>query len=135
VIGETLDRARRSYFWNVCRIALTAEALELRGGDAMDPAKRRVIRRMRRLGRPPEPTLWLAFRSLRRLVGLNETRYYEWSLIAGIAWRRLTALSIRLRPGPGRLINRSDPFFATGAPGEPTVEDSTRHRIGSFLER
>lgn len=90
---------QRSYETNVRRIALIAETLEARAAGRMESRKSRAVRRVERLGRPPEPTAWLALRSLRRLWGRNETMGIELSLFAAIWWRRLAAARARLAGG------------------------------------
>lgn len=90
------EHARRSYEGNVRRIALMAAEIEARAGGAMAPRKARAVRRVARLGRFPEPTAWLALRSLRRLAGRNETLGVELSLWAAIWWHRLAALRNRI---------------------------------------
>jgi hypothetical protein len=92
---------RRSYEDNVCRIGAMARTLEQRAGETMTPAKARAVRRLARLGEPPEPAAWLALRSLRRLTGRNETMGIELSLLAAIWTRRLAATRVRLRRRAG----------------------------------
>jgi glycosyltransferase involved in cell wall biosynthesis len=87
---------QRSYETNLRRIALSAQTLEARAPGRMAPDKARAVRRVARLGRPPEPAAWLALRSSRRLLGRNETMGIELSLFAAIWWRRLAAARARL---------------------------------------
>jgi glycosyltransferase involved in cell wall biosynthesis len=89
--------AQRSYETNVRRIALSAQTIEERAGGTLEPRKARAVRRVARLGRPPEPAAWLALRSLRPLVGRNETLGIELSLLTAVIWRRLAAARERLR--------------------------------------
>ena len=72
----------------------------------MTPDKARAVRRLARLGQPPEPAAWLALRSLRALQpARNETMGIELSLAAAIWWRRLHALGAGCRrPGRGGLV-------------------------------
>jgi len=99
--GGTLRRAsehgRRSYEENVRRIGLAARTIEARAGGTLEPDKARTVRRVARLGQPPEPAAWLALRSLRRFSGRNETMGIELSLLAAIWRRRLAAARARLR--------------------------------------
>jgi glycosyltransferase involved in cell wall biosynthesis len=81
---------RRSYEQNVERIGLAARTIEQRAGAGLAPDKARTLRRVARLGRPPEPGTWLALRSLRRFAGHDETKGIELSLLAAIWWRRLS---------------------------------------------
>lgn len=98
---------QRSYETNLRRIALTAQTLEARAAGRMEPPKARAVRRVARLGRPPEPATWLALRSLRRVLGRNETMGVELSLFAAIWSRRLAATRARLR-GSGGAVSRSE---------------------------
>lgn len=91
---------QRSYETNLRRIALTAQTLEARTQGRVEPDKARTLRRLARLGQPPEPATWLALRSLRRLFGHNETMGIELSLFAAIWWRRLAAARARLAGSP-----------------------------------
>ena len=72
------------------RIAAFAEALELRLGERIRPGRRRVIRRLIEAETSATATAWLAARSLRPLVGRDETHGNERHLVAGLLWRRLT---------------------------------------------
>jgi glycosyltransferase involved in cell wall biosynthesis len=89
-------RGERSYEDNVRRIGLSARTLEQRLGGRMTAAKARAVRRLARLGQPPEPAAWLALRSLRRFRGRNETMGTELSLAAAIWWRRLHSIGALL---------------------------------------
>lgn len=90
-LGAIAAHGRRSYEENVRRIGLAAAAIEARCGDRLAPDKARTVRRVARLGNPPEPGAWLALRSLRRLAGHDETKGIELSLLAAIWWRRLAS--------------------------------------------
>ncbi len=87
---------RRSYEDNVLRIAGNAAAIEARAGSGLAPGKARAVHRVARLGRPPEPTAWLALRYLRRFAGHDETNGIEASLFAAIWWHRLAAVRAAL---------------------------------------
>jgi len=104
--GEDLRRiaahGRRSYEANLCRIALAAQTIEARAGASLRGSKARAVRRVAHLDRAPEPVAWLAFRSLRRFAGHNETMGIELSLLTAIVWRRLTRARAWLRRRAGR---------------------------------
>jgi glycosyltransferase involved in cell wall biosynthesis len=87
-LGRIRAHAERSYEDNVRRIALAAQEIEARAGSRMEPRKARAARRLARLDRSPAAAGWLALRSLRRLVGRNETMGIELSLLAAILLRR-----------------------------------------------
>ncbi len=95
-LRQIAAHARRSYETNVRRIGLAAQTIEARAGGSLERRKARDVRRVARLGRPPEPAAWLALRSLRRVAGRNETMGIELSLLTAILWRRLAAARARL---------------------------------------
>jgi hypothetical protein len=96
VLRRVAEHGRRSYETNVRPIALAAATIEARAGASMAPRKARAVRRVARLGRPPEPTAWLALRWLRRFAGRNETMGIELSLFTAIWWHRIAAVRARL---------------------------------------
>lgn len=100
-VRRAAAHGQRSYEGNVLRIGGLAREVEERASGDLEPGQARAVRRLGRLGRPPEPAAWLALRSLRRFAGRNETMGVELSLAAAIWWRRLVALRTRL-PGGGR---------------------------------
>jgi glycosyltransferase involved in cell wall biosynthesis len=93
---------QRSYETNVRRIGLAARTIEARAGGTLEGSKATTVRRVARLGQPPEPAAWLALRSLRRFAGHDETMGIELSLWTAIIWRRLAAARARLRRRAGR---------------------------------
>lgn len=94
---KVANSSRDSYFTLVCWTGALARSLELRLGAGLSPRRRRVVHRVARFARPPEPAGWLAVRSLRGTIGLNETMYNELYLLGGVLWRRLQAARARLR--------------------------------------
>jgi len=94
-LAAVAEHARRSYFLNVVRIAVSAGTLEQRVGRLLLGERRRAVRRLARLGSRREPAAWLAARSLRPLVGRDETAGIELSLLAAVAWRRLLTARAR----------------------------------------
>lgn len=101
-LREIAAHGQRSYETNVLRIGLAARTIEARAGGVLEGRKAGAVRRLGRLGAPPEPAAWLALRSLRRLAGHNETMGIELSLWTAIMWRRLAAARSRLRRRAGR---------------------------------
>ncbi len=73
-----------------------ARALELRLGDSLSPAERRSLRRIRECDGSPAGAAWFAWRTLRPLLGRNETMGMERGLLAGLMWRLLADLRARL---------------------------------------
>jgi hypothetical protein len=94
-LAAVADHARSSYFLNVIRIAVAAGTLEQRVGRRARGECRAAIRRLARLGSTREPAAWLAARSLRPLLGRNETAGIELSLLAAVAWRRVARARAR----------------------------------------
>ena len=81
------------YFENYCRLVLEARALELRLGDALSPAERaRAVAGSKRCDGTVGGAAWFALRTLRPLVGRNETMGMERGLLAGLLWRLLAGL-------------------------------------------
>jgi glycosyl transferase family 2 len=87
-LAAIAEHARRSYFLNAVRIAVSAGTLEQRVGPRLRGERRDAVRRLARLGSRHEPAAWLAARSLRPLFGRSETAGIELSLLAAVAWRR-----------------------------------------------
>jgi hypothetical protein len=77
-------------------LAQLARILELRLGDRITAPKRRALRRMQRARRSPGAALWLGLRSLRPLLGRNETMARERVLLGGVLWWRLASARGRL---------------------------------------
>jgi glycosyltransferase involved in cell wall biosynthesis len=80
---------RVRYFENYCRLVLEARALEQRLGDALSPAERAALRRIQGCDGTVGGAAWFALRTLRPLVGRNETMGMERGLLAGLLWRLL----------------------------------------------
>jgi Glycosyl transferase family 2 len=83
------------YFENYCRLVLQTRALELRLGDSLSPADRRALRRIQECDGSPAGAAWFAMRTLRPLVGRNETMGMERGLLAGLLWRLLAGARAR----------------------------------------
>lgn len=77
------------------QLAQFAEVLELRLGPEIQPGRRRVLARFARAERSLLAPLWLALRSLRPLIGRNETLGRERALAAALLWRRRQARRAR----------------------------------------
>jgi len=87
---------RVRYFENYCRLVLEARALEQRLGDALSPAERAALRRIQGCDGTVGGAAWFALRTLRPLVGRNETMGMERGLLAGLLWRLLAGLRARV---------------------------------------
>jgi glycosyltransferase involved in cell wall biosynthesis len=97
-----LDAWRRLYFDEYCRTQILARVLCLRLGDRIADRKRATLDRYLGAERSPATSAWLLARSLRTVVGRNETLSSERGILRGILWRQL------LRP-----FGRQDWFPAT----------------------
>jgi glycosyltransferase involved in cell wall biosynthesis len=82
---NTAVHARRFYVDEVLQRRVFADELERRIGHAAPPSKRRVVRRVARLGSPGS-VLWLLARSARDVSGDSETLGLENQLVKGIVW-------------------------------------------------
>ena len=82
---NTAVHARRYYMDEVRPRRVFAAELERRIGRAAPPSKRRVLRRVARLG-APRSVLWLLARSARDVSGDSETLGLENQLVKGIVW-------------------------------------------------
>ncbi len=89
---------RRFYFDLYCRVAIAARTLELRCGPELDASRRRTLRR---IGDRPSTLGWLGLRSLRPVLGRNETLARERAMLSGLLWRRGAELRARRHRPPG----------------------------------
>jgi glycosyltransferase involved in cell wall biosynthesis len=94
-LRDRLANGRVPYFKHLIRVAVAARVLELRCSELLDGGRRRAVHRVARLAQPPEPVPWLVARSLRPLVGRNETLHFERSLLNAVAWRCVSAWRAR----------------------------------------
>lgn len=102
-VRALLLRWRAAYFHGYLARVTLAETLLLRCD--VSGAKRRALRRFGASGRSPAALAWLWGRSLRSLLGRNETLGSERELAAGILWRWIAVLAgliVRLG-GPPRV--------------------------------
>jgi hypothetical protein len=81
-------------------LAQFARVLELRLGDRIPAPKLRALRRMQGARRSVGAALWLGLRSLRPLIGRNETMARERVLLGGVLWWRLVSARDRLSRRP-----------------------------------
>ena len=118
---------RARYFDIYCRTALAARVLEMRCGSRMDPAKRRVLGRIISSEASVSGAGWLALRSLRPLVGHDETVGRERIMLRGVAWRRLASARARMqaRRGEGADVRRAGPSSISGPAGSGAGAGST----------
>ena len=84
------------YFENYCRLALETRALELRLGDWLSPADRSALRRIWKCDGSLIGATWFALRTLRPLLGRNETMGMERGLLVGLLWRLLAGFRARV---------------------------------------
>lgn len=96
-MGATPLGWRRVYFDGYLMIRQFSEVLELRLGDRMPAGKRRALARLVRAERSPSAAAWLLARTLRPLIGRNETLGRERVLLGSLAWRAWASALARLR--------------------------------------
>ncbi len=97
--------ARSIYFESWLQLVAFARVLLGRTGSRLAPAKKRALRRTIAAESNPLATVRLLLRSLRPLIGRDQTLGRERALVYAIAWRRLAAG--RLAAAVGR--RRSQP--------------------------
>ena len=94
-MGTTPLGWRDVYFDRYLMIRQLVAVLELRLGDRIEPAKRRALARLAAAERSPRAAGWLIGRTLRPLIGRNETLGRERVLLGSLLWRRLAAARAR----------------------------------------
>lgn len=90
---------RAIYFDRYLLIRQLAAVLELRLGERIPPRKRRALRRLTAAEHSPAAAAWLLARSLRPLIGRNETLARERVLFGGVLWRRVVGRRARAAAG------------------------------------
>lgn len=88
---------RELYFGRYLPLVQLARVLELRVGSRIAAHRRRALARVADAERSPAAAAWLAARSLRPLLGRDETLGRERVLLAAVLWRRSAALAARRR--------------------------------------
>jgi glycosyltransferase involved in cell wall biosynthesis len=101
-----LRGGRGAYFLGYLPRALQARVLLMRCAPRLTRSKRRALERFTAAGRSPVALAWLAARSLRPLIGRDETLGSEAELVHGIAWRWVVQL---LAAGGSRRLDVSVP--------------------------
>jgi hypothetical protein len=91
----SLGAGREAYFGSYLRLRQLARVLELRAGDRISASRRRALDRLIGAERSALAAGWLAARSLRPLIGRDETMGRERVLFAAVLWRRAAALAAR----------------------------------------
>ena len=96
-MGTTPLGWRDVYFDRYLMIRQLVAVLELRLGARIEPAKRRDLARLAAAERSPRAAAWLLGRTLRPLIGRNETLGRERVLLGALLWRRLAGARARRR--------------------------------------
>ncbi len=94
-MGTARPGWRAIYFDRYLLIRQLAAVLELRLGDRIPPRKLRALHRLTAAERSPAAAAWLLARSLRPLIGRNETLARERVLFGGLLWRRVVGRRAR----------------------------------------
>ncbi|MBV9193478.1 MAG: glycosyltransferase [Solirubrobacterales bacterium] len=116
--GARREARRAAYFYGYLPRQAQACAVLARGGACIAPRKRRALAGFIACDRSAFAFAWLLARSLRCLVGRNETLATELELAQGIAWRWFEAIRQRLAARAGRL----------GEPAPPPALDAFSQR-------
>lgn len=95
--GTPRPGGRSIYFKRYLLMRQFISVLELRIGGDMDAPKRRKLRRLAAAERSMPAAGWLLLRSLRPLIGRNETLASERVIFLGLLWRRVVGRRARSR--------------------------------------
>lgn len=101
-MGSARPGWRAIYFDRYLLIRQLVAVLELRFGDRMAPGRRRALRLLDEAEHSPLAAAWLLARSLRSLVGRNETLARERVLFGGLVWRHAVERRSRRLARSGR---------------------------------
>ncbi len=93
VARETRPDGRQAFEVHYARAAALATELLARYPDRLDPGSRRRLGRILVAPRSNRSLAWLAARSLRPLIGHNETKGIERRLVRAILWHRRFGLA------------------------------------------
>jgi glycosyltransferase involved in cell wall biosynthesis len=132
IYQRSLRAWRRYYFEEQCRTQLLARVLRMRCGQRTSRRKLRTLGLFADGERSALAHLWLGLRSLRTLIGRNETLGVERGILRGIAWRRLLELAgTRPRfPRPTLAAESHADPLATSSP----ARESTGREAGSVTQ-
>jgi glycosyltransferase involved in cell wall biosynthesis len=131
---DRIRKWRMHYFVDVARLTQFATVLEMRLGERIPAAKRRVLERWLGAEQSPWLLMGLATRGVRELVGRPETLGAEWMLFGALAWRRLLTLSAREHPQSRlRLDAQPPPSLAPGPRRFGAIEGSAPQAIADKI--
>ena len=126
-LRERIRMWRLHYFVDVWRLRQFTAILELRGGERIPPAKRRVLERFDAGDESGVELARLAARGARELVvSRPETLGAEWMLAHALGWRRLVGLTARRRPTRGLRLDTLPPPTLIQQPGRTGLDESAR---------
>jgi glycosyltransferase involved in cell wall biosynthesis len=118
------DGSRMAYYYNWYQQLLFAEVLRLRCWGRMDPAKRRVIRRLLHADGGVVGLTWLLGRRARRLWGHDETLDRELFYAYALVRRRAVSAWTIGRKRPGRVLPRDAAIPPAYVPRRAKSEES-----------
>jgi glycosyltransferase involved in cell wall biosynthesis len=108
-LRNAVTASRAAYFYGYLPRAAQAQVALVRGGDRLEPAKRRELERFLAAESSLVALLRLALRPARALLGHTETLGSELGLVRGLLWRRVAATAARQRLVPPRLAEAGIP--------------------------
>ena len=125
---QTVNGWASAYFDVYLRLQALAKALQVRCGGRMTPRKSRELKRFIATNRDPLGPLWLWLRSLRTLVGRNETLGVERILARAVLYRHLAAARNRI---PDSVLERASAGAGSyeGEPSGVSEADRMSHKI------
>jgi hypothetical protein len=108
-LRDAVTASRAAYFYGYLPRAAQAQVALVRGGDRLDPTKRRELERFLAAESSLLALLRLALRPARALLGRTETLGSELGLVRGLVWRRVAATVTRRRLVSPRLVQAAIP--------------------------
>ncbi len=108
-LRDAVTASRADYFYGYLPRAAQAQVALVRGGDRLDPTKRRELERFLAAESSLVGLLRLALRPARALLGQTETLGSELGLVRGLLWRRLAATVTRRGLVSPRLVPAAIP--------------------------
>ncbi len=126
-LRERVGMWRLHYFVDIWRLRQFTAILELRGGERIAPAKRRVLHRFDAGDASTGELARLTARGARELVASRpETLGAEWMLAHALGWRRLVGLTARARPSRRLRLDALPPPTLIQQPGRTGLHEAAR---------
>lgn len=108
-IARNLGQWRSIYFWDLLRLQVIAQVIEMRCEERLTEEKRKILQRIAHLDDSLLSQTWLTLRSLKNLGRTSETIGAENSLLRGLIWKKYMKLKSLIpiggQPNAGAVTN------------------------------